>query len=449
MAVAFFVLSIIGAVCTLCAVFAPRRPVLVGVASWILGVTASELPFACLLWSVLLVIVFGVLGTFGSSLGIAAIVLVGASAIGQLVLARRAAAAGPVIDRSLRDTLGTHYDNDIDPAFSSGLRDRVALVPVLLRPFFSRRRDVVRIADLAYGDAGIRNLLDVYHARSRPQHCPVLVYVHGGAWTTGKKNRQGLPIVYHFASRGWVCIAPNYRLCPGATFPDALVDVKRVLAWVREHASEYGGDPTQVFMSGGSAGGHLTALAALTENDPVFQPGFEDVDTSLTAAIPLYGDYDWLDSNNERERRHLDRMRFFAEKILKVSLDEGRDRWEQGSPLYQITPDAPPFFVVHGDMDSLLLVEDTRHFVHALRGVSRQPVAYAELPGAQHAFDFFQSVRCGHVINGMERFTSWIRSTRGRDAAEPTPSTRASSPTSASTCSPPKARRRSRPQGSH
>lgn len=69
--------------------------------------------------------------------------------------------------------------------------------------------------------------------------------------------------------------------------------MKRALAWVKENIAAYGGDPNFVALSGGSAGGHLTALAALTPNDPKFQPGFEDADTSVMAAVPFYGRYDW------------------------------------------------------------------------------------------------------------------------------------------------------------
>ena len=411
MAIAFFVLSLLGALATFLALVAPRRPPIVGAFAWIVGLVPVELPFACIGWSVFLLVLFGALGAFDSALGIAGVVLVALSIAGDLVLARRSAAAGTAVDRALRDALGADYEQQIDPGLASSLRHGVPMGPVLLKPFFARRRDVTRVRDLAYGDAGKRNLLDVYHHQSQPAGCPVLLYVHGGAWVSGKKDNQGLPVVYHFASRGWVCVSPNYRLSPDATFPDPLVDVKRVIAWIREHAHEYGGDPTQLYMTGGSAGGHLTALAALTANDPQFQPGFESVDTSLTAALPLYGDYDWLDTNCERATRHLDRSKFFAEKIVKCTLDANRALWELGSPLSHVRADAPPFFVFHGAKDSMLLVEDTRHFVDALRAASRSPVAYAELPGGQHAFDGFQSVRCGHVINGMERFASWVRST--------------------------------------
>src|SRR4029450_4266482 len=66
----------------------------------------------------------------------------------------------------------------------------------------------------------------------------------------------------------------------------------RALRWIRERMAEYGGDPDFVVVTGGSAGGHLAALLALTPNDPEFQPGFEDVDTSVTACVPFYGVYD-------------------------------------------------------------------------------------------------------------------------------------------------------------
>ena len=95
---------------------------------------------------------------------------------------------------------------------------------------------------------------------------------------------------------GWVGFNIDYRLSPAATFPDHLVDVKRAIAWVREHAAEYGADPDFVCLTGGSAGGHLCALAALTADDPAYQPGFEDADTSVAAAVPFYGVYDLTDS---------------------------------------------------------------------------------------------------------------------------------------------------------
>ena len=95
----------------------------------------------------------------------------------------------------------------------------------------------------------------------------MLFQIHGGGWVIGSKNEQALPLMYHLARAGWVCVSVDYRLSPQATFPDHLVDCKRALAWVREHVAEYGGDPDFVVVTGGSAGGHLAALVALTPND--------------------------------------------------------------------------------------------------------------------------------------------------------------------------------------
>ncbi len=168
MAVTFLVLSALTAVSTFFAVTTPRRPTWIGFVSWAFGLLPSELPFVCLGWSAILLAVFGALGTFDTTLGIVALVLIGLAVIGQLVLAHRSAAAGRTIEGALQEGLGANYSEGIDPDLAAQFRDRVPLVPVLLKPFFSRRRDVLRVKNLAYGDAGVRNLLDVYHHRSRP-----------------------------------------------------------------------------------------------------------------------------------------------------------------------------------------------------------------------------------------------------------------------------------------
>jgi acetyl esterase/lipase len=410
--VVFFVLAVLSALSTCLAVFTPRRPLVLGWLGWVIGLVPCEVPLAALVVDLVLLGLFAVLGAPDSALGVITIVLIAAALLGDLILVRRCRAAGPAIERALGNGLGANFARDVDPELAPSGRRPISSAREAFAPFLARRRDVERVADIPYGDAGIRNQLDLYLHRSRPRDCPVLIYVHGGAWTHGKKDQQGLPIVYHFASRGWLCVQPNYRLCPDATFPDPMIDIKRAIAWVHRHGREHGADPRQVFIAGGSAGGHLSALAALTMNDPAYQPGFEDADTSVVAAIPLYGDYDWLDSQGERATRGLDRSKYFTDTIVKCAADTDRALWEQGSPLFHVRPDAPPFFVVHGARDSMLLVEDARHFVEALRSVSRSPVAYAELPGAQHAFDGFQSVRCGSVINGMEWFAAWVRTTR-------------------------------------
>ena len=265
---------------------------------------------------------------------------------------------------------------------SERLRHRRPLARIVFAPFVTRRRDVTRIANIRYGDAGTSNLLDVYRQRSHPSGAPTLVYLHGGAFRRGKKSREARPLLYRLANQGWVCISANYRLSPGATFPDHLVDVKKVIAWVRAQGHEYGADATVIFVAGSSAGGHLASMVALTPNDAVFQPGFESADTSVVAAICLHGYYGGLDTNEPTA----------------------------SSPLAYVSADAPPFFVAHGDKDTIVIVDDARLFVERLRQVSSNPVVYAELPGAQHTFDLFHSLRFEAVVDAIEAFTASVRS---------------------------------------
>jgi acetyl esterase/lipase len=206
----------------------------------------------------------------------------------------------------------------------------------------------------------------------------------------------------HLARRGWVCISVNYRLAPRATFPAPLFDLKEALRFVRERGRDYGADPDFVIVTGGSAGGHLASLLALSANEPEYQPGFEEIDTSVQGCVAFYGVYDFTDRRGFWPHKGLARL--LERTVMKVPLLEARDAYEKASPLSRVHTHAPPFFVIHGDADSLVPVRQARHFAEALREATTAPVAYAEIPGAQHAFEIFPSLRTSFVVHGVERF---------------------------------------------
>jgi acetyl esterase/lipase len=253
----------------------------------------------------------------------------------------------------------------------------------------------------APGD-GRRHVLDVYRPSGASRGAPVLVQLPGGAWVTGDRSIQARPLMRRLASHGWVCVAANYRLSPRATFPDHLVDVKRVLAWVRSHAADLGADPDFIAITGGSAGAHLAALAALTPNQPEYQPGFEEADTTVQACVPFYGIYDFT---NRAGRIGGDGMGGFVERVvMKRRIADAPEVFRQASPICLVRPDAPPFAVVHGINDSFARVEDARAFASELRATSRARVILVELPVAQHAFDVFPTPRTRSVVAGVEQF---------------------------------------------
>ncbi|QFG27060.1 alpha/beta hydrolase [Actinomadura sp. WMMB 499] len=381
-----YLISTVLMACVTAIALAPmhRPPVPAGL-SFRLGMVPNEVPFlafALLLASTLLAAGQGDLASPG---GLAVLALALVTGAGLALVARRQSAAGPVLERALRDGLGTGWRTALDPGLAAGLRHRLPYARIPLGVHV-RRRDVERISDLSYGDAGRRHRLDVYRHRSAPKGGPTLVYLHGGGYFSGRKNREARPLLYRLASQGWVCVSANYRLRPHAGFLDHLTDAKKVIAWTREHGHEYGADTGTLFMSGSSAGAHLTSHCALTQNDPAYQPGFEGADTSITAAVCLYG--------------------YFGDYY-------GHAEGSGSSPLAHVRPDAPPFLIVHGDADTYVPVQGARDFAGALRDASDAPVVYAELPGAQHAFDLFHSLRFDRVVDAVEAFAAWVRSRPG------------------------------------
>ena len=267
--------------------------------------------------------------------------------------------------------------------------------------------DYAHDTDISYGDHGSRNHLDIWRRPDldRGGLAPVLLQVPGGGWMLGSKRQQAYPLMSHLAELGWVCVAINYRLSPRSTWPDQIVDVKQALAWTKEHIAEFGGDPDWIAITGGSAGGHLSALAALTPNDPQFQPGFEDADTSVRAAVPFYGLYDF---NRTDDAIHPLLVPTLAKYVFKLRREELTEALRTASPITHVSADAPPFFVLHGRNDSLIPVEQARFFTARLREASRQPVVYAEMPFAQHAFDIFGSARAAHAAVAVEQFLAEI-----------------------------------------
>lgn len=331
---------------------------------------------------------------------------VGAAATaGLALLIREGQRTRDRVEDALTRDLGVDYVERLDQAPTPA--ELATPWRRLANPFRMREEGVRVERNIAYTDAGRRGMLDIYLPdREDLSGAPVLLQVHGGGWTIGTKEQQGLQLMHRLASKGWVCVAINYRLAPRNAFPAHIVDVKKAIAWIREHIGAYGGDPGYIAITGGSAGGHLTALAALTADDPAYQPGFEDADTTVQVAVPFYGVYDVA---GETGLKSVTGMRdvFLAPRVFKRRYDESPDLFRDASPIARITEDAPDFFVIHGTLDTLVSVEQARMFVDRLRTVSRRSVVYAELPGTQHAFDVFTSIRSVHVINAVDRYLHW------------------------------------------
>lgn len=336
----------------------------------------------------------------------AGLALAGATALGLARIVQQSRRVGDGFEEALVEGLGVDYVEQLDQVPSPA--DLATPWRRLARPFSFADDGVRVIRNLPYSEAGRRGHLDIYLPAGEDaiKEAPVLLQVHGGAWSVGQKEHQGRPLMNQMAAKGWVCVAINYRLSPRDAWPAHIVDVKRAIAWVKDNIADYGGDPDYVVITGGSAGGHLTALAALTAGDPDFQPGFEDADTSVQAAVPFYGVYDFAGSTGLTNAIGM-RDAFLGPRVVQTTWADTPDVYEAASPILRVTADAPDFFVIHGELDTLVAVDQARLFVAELRRASERSVVYAELPGAQHAFDVFHSIRSAHAVRAVDRYLTW------------------------------------------
>jgi acetyl esterase/lipase len=255
-----------------------------------------------------------------------------------------------------------------------------------------------------------RHRLDVWRFSTTPANAPVIYYVHGGAWTFGDKREQGRPMLHEFVCRGWIVVAINYRLAPRFPWPAQIEDVTRALGWIKTNIATYGGDPDRIVVAGGSAGGHLASLLALSTNDSTWRP--EEMsgltDWSVRGVLSFYGVLEM--SGDEAQWHGLGRAirRLLTQRVVQLPYEGNEHTYVALSPYERIRPDSPPFFVVQGTNDTLVEVNVARAFVTKFRAVAFAPLYYVELPFTQHAFDLTASPRTSATTRAAVAFAESV-----------------------------------------
>lgn len=297
-----------------------------------------------------------------------------------------------------------------EAAAQLGLEETGSVPRAFLFLPFRRRRDGVRVTRNVefFHPAGGALELDVFLPDSAGENRPALIYLHGGGWLFGDKKDQGLPLCNHMASIGWVCFNINYRLSPGATWPEHLIDAKAAIAWVRKHAATYGVDPRFIAMSGGSAGAQIAAMAALTPARDELQPGFEDADTSLQAVVTSYGIYDLTNRLGAHNPEFITRM--IGPHVIKADPELAPQKFSAASPRDHAANAGAPWLLIHGSDDTLAPIVEARDFFGALQAESTTVSALVELPAASHAFDIYYCHRAIAAVDLTARFLATCKS---------------------------------------
>ncbi len=247
--------------------------------------------------------------------------------------------------------------------------------------------DYSRKTNLAYGPAPAQHL-DLY-LPAHAKNSPVVVFFYGGGWNSGDKSSYKF-VGAALASAGYIAVLPNYTLYPKARFPRFMQDAARAVAWARDHAAEWGGDPANLYVAGHSAGAHIAIMLALDE-EYLKQVGGST--QWLRGAIGLSGPYDFLP---------------FTEPYLN-DLFGPESSFASSQPINFIRTDAPRVLLMHGTADRRVSVNNTHSLEKALRAVGA-PVTAIYFAGANHGdLAAALSIPARHrlpVLSDMESFIS-------------------------------------------
>jgi acetyl esterase/lipase len=225
-----------------------------------------------------------------------------------------------------------------------------------------------------------RQKLDLFVPPGANAACPLLVWVHGGAWKEGSK--ENCPAVAMVA-KGWVVASLNYRFSQHAVFPAQIEDCKAAVRFLRANAEKYKIDKSRVAAWGASAGGHLVAMLGTTGQTKEFDVG-ENLDQSsaVSCVINWFGPADflhWKDGTIIKPSNKDDVVaRLFGGPVM-----EHQDLAKKASPLYFVDKNSAPMLLMHGDKDSLVPVQQSRDLHAALEkaGVESKLQIY---PNADH-----------------------------------------------------------------
>lgn len=364
----------------------------------------GELALYNILLQLLSLLFWAWLGAFAGAAGVLGLGLCVLSWLGLYHHHRIGHRSPELLESALREGLGRDYQRLLPLALQGPVKRLPAMA--WLRPFVGKISGCKVSYDLRYSEEFPENCLDLYLPDTGEGPYPVLLYIHGGAFFMGDKSQQGRLVYQRAVSAGWAVASINYRLGPEHRMPAMIIDTKRAVQWLREQGWAHKLDTRIIVSAGESAGGFLSLMAAATPGDPLFQPGFETVDTQLQGCISLYAPNDLLGLHGCFDAETY--QAFNLKHVMPVAAQDDPELWRQCSPMYRFTAAMPPTFVLGGTHDPLASVEETRQLAGALRAVSRNPVVCAIFPNTTHAFDQTRSSRSIPTMQGLERFLSWL-----------------------------------------
>jgi acetyl esterase/lipase len=223
------------------------------------------------------------------------------------------------------------------------------------------------VANVPYGVVSEAQRLDILFRPNAEQPLPAIIHIHGGGWYAGGKGGVAtLAMMCRFAEAGFVALSIDYRLSGEATFPAAIEDCKLAVRWLRAHADDYHVDPDRIGVIGGSAGGHLSAMLAVTRPEDGFDEHgrYLEYSSDVQAAVPVCGPMDLRVPL--APQRYPDEDDPVVVKFLGGPLAEKADEARRASPITYVREDLPPILLIHGSADNRVVPDQSKRFAEAL-----------------------------------------------------------------------------------
>ena len=227
---------------------------------------------------------------------------------------------------------------------------------------------------------GVPLLADIYPPQTADtKPAPVVLYVHGGGWTSGDKSSASMWAGL-LARRGYLVASINYRLAPQYKWPAQIEDTMCAARFLRANATRYNIDPNRIAAMGDSAGGHLVSLLGLAGPEAGFEGsgGYADQSSTVQAVVDLYGPTDLTAYDVQAESERI-------AQVLGIPPAQAPAVLKKASPVTYVRKDAPPFFIIQGDKDTLVVPSQSQELYDRLKAVSA-PASLLIVKNAGHAF---------------------------------------------------------------
>lgn len=244
--------------------------------------------------------------------------------------------------------------------------------------------DVIFLEDIPYRKGNKNSWkLDLAMPKTKgDKKRPALVFVHGGGWRHGDKNRGYFRSgAVDYARKGYVCISVNYRLTDEAPFPACVEDVKCAVRWLRAHAEKYNVDPNRIGGYGNSAGAHLVCMLGLVRKESRLEGDgeWQDQSSLLNAVCASATPTDFLNWPGSYEKKPTLRW------LLEAPKTKFKEQAFKASPISYVHAKAPPFLLFHGTEDRLVDVSQSDRFVKALKEAGAKDIHYHRYKGIGHS----------------------------------------------------------------